>query len=133
MEQSGVTGTLGSRVVTLALRYQGAPYQYGGTSPSGFDCSGFIQYVMSEAGVAVPRTTYQQINAGVQVAQANLQPGDLVFFACGGSPASHAGIYIGNGQFIHADQTRGIFIDDLNLDCWASVYQTAVRVQVQVQ
>ena len=129
MKQSGVSAMLGSRVVTLALRYQGVPYQYGGTSPSGFDCSGFIQYVMSEAGVEVPRTTYQQINAGVQVGRANLQPGDLVFFACGGSPTSHAGLYIGNGKFIHADPKRGIFIDDLNGDYWASVYQTAVRVQ----
>jgi len=127
-KQAGLTRTQAGSVVAAALQYQGSPYRYGGTSPQGFDCSGFIQYVMKQAGQDLPRTTFSQINAGVRIAKDSLRPGDLVFFAPGGRATGHVGIYIGNGQFIHADQTRGITISELNSGYWAGVYQAAVRV-----
>lgn len=127
-QSAGVTATRGNRIATHALRYQGVTYVYGGETPQGFDCSGFIQYVMREAGLDVPRTTYAQYEAGAQVAKQNLQPGDLVFFACGGAATSHAGIYLGNGKFVHADGTDGVTVDDLNSGYWAGVYQAGVRV-----
>lgn len=125
MQGSGANATAMGKAITVALRYQGAPYQFGGTTPNGFDCSGFIQYVMNQAGVAVPRTTYQQFAAGGQVAKSQLQAGDLVFFL----GTSHSGIYIGNGQFIHADQTTGITVDNLNEGYWAGVYEAGVRIR----
>lgn len=127
-QSAGVTATLGNKAATHGLRYQGVPYVYGGETPQGFDCSGFIQYVMREVGVNVPRTTYAQYGAGAQVAKQNLQPGDLVFFAAGGAATSHAGIYLGNGKFVHADATDGVTVDDLNSGYWAGMYQAGVRV-----
>jgi peptidoglycan DL-endopeptidase CwlO len=128
IKSSGTSSTLGNRAVTIALQYEGVPYRYGGTTPSGFDCSGFIQYVMKQAGIDLPRTTYQQISAGTPVSQANLRPGDIVFFSCGGQATSHSGMYVGNGKFIHADLNRGVTVADLNSSYWAGVYQAAVRV-----
>ena len=126
---SGATATQSNKIATLATKYTGVPYQYGGTTPQAFDCSGFIQYVYREAGIEIPRTTYQQFAAGTQIGKGSLQAGDLVFFACGGSPTSHAGIYLGNSKFIHADQTQGISVSDLNSGYWAGVYQAAVRIR----
>ncbi|MGZ4134136.1 MAG: C40 family peptidase [Tumebacillaceae bacterium] len=128
MQSTGVSATLGNRAVTIALQYQGVAYRYGGTTPSGFDCSGFIQYVMKQMGVSVPRTTYQQIAAGTPVAKENLRPGDVIFFSCGGQATSHSGMYVGNGKFIHADLNRGVTVADLNSSYWSGVYQAAVRV-----
>jgi cell wall-associated NlpC family hydrolase len=125
---SGATATKGGKAVSIAMQYQGVPYKYGGASPQGFDCSGFIQFVYGQLGIALPRTTYAQFGAGVQVAQSDLQPGDLIFFSCNGRATSHAGIYIGNGQFIHADADRGIMVASLSNPYWAGVYQAAVRV-----
>jgi cell wall-associated NlpC family hydrolase len=76
----------------------GRPYVYGGESPSGFDCSGLVQYAYRAAGVTLPRTTGAQMSAGTPVSEANLQVGDLVFFYGG----SHVGIYAGNGEVVHA-------------------------------
>lgn len=87
-------------VVGYAMQFQGVPYVWGGTSPSGFDCSGFVQYVYrNAAGIELPRDTYGQIGAGSRVSQDQLQPGDLVF-----PDAGHVGIYIGGGQMIHASK-----------------------------
>lgn len=87
-------------VISYARQYLGTPYVYGGTSPSGFDCSGFVQYVYKNAaGISLPRTTYDQIGVGSRVSQDQLQPGDLVFPDTG-----HVGIYIGGGQMIHASK-----------------------------
>lgn len=129
IQQSGATATQAGRLTRAAMQYRGAPYVYGGTDPSGFDCSGFIQYVYQQCGITLPRTTYQQAAAGVPVTRSALQPGDLVFFSCGGQAMSHAGIYLGDGTFIHADQTHGIAVDELDGSYWSSVYQTGVRVR----
>lgn len=94
----------GNSIVDYAYKFLGIPYVWGGTSPSGFDCSGFTQYVLKNAaGVSLPRTTYDQINIGTPVAYSDLQPGDLVFPHTG-----HVGIYVGNGQMIHAPSTGDV-------------------------
>ncbi|MEV6191750.1 NlpC/P60 family protein [Streptomyces sp. NPDC051920] len=85
--------------VAYAYSKLGSPYVWGATGPNAFDCSGLAQAAYRSAGVSLPRTTYSQINAGTRVGRAELQPGDLVFFYAG---ITHVGIYIGNGQMIHA-------------------------------
>lgn len=120
----------GEAIVAKAKQYIGVPYVWGGTSPSGFDCSGFVQYVMKACGYSINRTASAQLNNGTPVAYADLQPGDLVFFERTyntSSPASHVGIYIGNGQFIHAS-TGGVCISNLSANYYASRYTTARRV-----
>ncbi|WP_328915608.1 MULTISPECIES: C40 family peptidase [unclassified Streptomyces] len=88
-----------AQAVAFAYRALGSPYVWGATGPGAFDCSGLTQAAWRSAGVSLPRTTYTQINAGTRVAQSQLRPGDLVFFYSG---VSHVGLYIGNGQMIHA-------------------------------
>ena len=83
-------------LVSYACQFQGVPYVWGGTSPSGWDCSGFVQYVYRQYGVNLPRTSYDQGGCGSAVSYGSEQPGDLV---CWGG---HVGIYIGDGQVIHA-------------------------------
>ncbi len=91
-------------VIAYASKFLGTPYLWGGTTPAGFDCSGFTQYVYRHFGVSLGRTTKNQIKDGVAVSRDKLQPGDLVFYGQNGIP-SHMGIYIGNGKYIHAPQT----------------------------
>ena len=91
-------------VVGVAMRYLGVPYVWGGASPGGFDCSGFVMYVYGQMGVSLPHYTGAQWNVGVPVARGDLQPGDLVFF----DGLGHVGIYIGGGQFIHAPHTGDV-------------------------
>jgi len=107
-----------SEVVDLAMQYLGYPYCYGGSSPSGFDCSGFVRYVYSQFGCSLNRTASAQMSNGTSVSMSELQPGDLVFFlksGSGASRASHVGIYIGGGQFIHAStSSTGVIISDMD-------------------
>jgi hypothetical protein len=94
----------GKHIVLYAKMFLGTPYLYGGTSPStGFDCSGFTQYVYNHYHISIPRTTSTQITAGTAVSQSNLKQGDLVFPSSG-----HVGIYVGNGQIIHSPQTGDV-------------------------
>ncbi|GAA1423917.1 C40 family peptidase [Streptomyces thermospinosisporus] len=88
-----------AQAVSYAYQKLGTPYVWGATGPDAFDCSGLIQAAYRSAGVSLPRTTYAQINAGRRIARSELLPGDLVFFYSG---ISHVGIYVGNGQMIHA-------------------------------
>ena len=85
--------------VAFARAQLGKPYLWGGTGPAGFDCSGLVQAAWAAAGVALPRTTYSQINAGTRVARTGLLPGDLVFYHAG---ISHVGLYVGDGRIVHA-------------------------------
>ena len=91
-------------VVGIAMRYLGTPYVYGGASPSGFDCSGFVMYVYAQVGVSLPHNAAAQYGYGMPVSRDQLQPGDLVFF----NGLGHDGIYIGGGQFIHSPHTGDV-------------------------
>ncbi len=102
-------GPTGSQVVSAAVQYAGTPYVWGGTTPAGFDCSGFTQYVYAQLGVQLPRTSEEQATSGTAVASlSDAQPGDLVFFAGSDGSANepgHVGIYVGNGDMIDAPYT----------------------------
>ncbi|SDQ36074.1 C40 family peptidase [Quadrisphaera sp. DSM 44207] len=90
-----------SSVLSVAAQYVGTPYVYGGTTPSGFDCSGYVQYVFKQVGVSLPRTANQQLGATQRISAGEAQPGDLVFFTSGGR-AYHVGIYAGDGKMYDA-------------------------------
>jgi cell wall-associated NlpC family hydrolase len=116
-----------SGVVGVAMQYLGTPYVWGGASPSGFDCSGFVMYVFAQVGVSLPHYTVAQYNypSAVSVPKSELQPGDLVFFAGLG----HVGIYVGGGQFIHAPHTGDVVrIDSLSGGWYSSEYDGAKRI-----
>ena len=98
-----------SAVVDSARKYLGTPYVWGGTSPSGFDCSGFTQYVLAQNGKSIPRTSQEQFASGQAVDKSQLQAGDLVFYDwSGGTEATHVGIYEGNGKMIHAPHSGDV-------------------------
>lgn len=94
-----------SEVVPIALSKLGSPYRWAASGPDAFDCSGFTMWVYSKVGVALPHSSRAQISVGERVSRDNLKPGDLVFF---GSPIHHVGIYIGNGNFVHAPSTGDV-------------------------
>ena len=119
----------GQAIVNTAMKYLGVPYVWGGTSPGGFDCSGLVQYVCNANGISVSRVAADQRNNGTYVSRENLQPGDLVFFARSGQGIHHVGIYIGNGNMIHAPQTGDVVkISSINTEYRISQYAGAVRV-----
>lgn len=119
----------GRGIINLAQQFLGVPYVWGGSSPNGFDCSGFVQYVYAQRGIHLPRTADIQITAGRPVAKSELQPGDLVFFASDYVNISHVGIYVGNGQMIHASSGEGmIAYDSLYRDYRVTHYVGACRV-----
>ena len=94
--------------VQTALDFLGTPYRNGGTDPSGFDCSGFVQYVFARHGMAVPREVRAQYQAGREIDLKDAQPGDLIFFETVSRGASHVGMVVGDGRFVHAPSSRGV-------------------------
>lgn len=116
-----------STLVGNALSLTGVPYVFGGTSKSGFDCSGYTQYVFKGSGVSLPRTSSAQFNVGTEVKKDQLQAGDLVFFTTYSKGPSHVGIYIGSGKFVHASNS-GVRTTSLNDSYYASRYVGARRV-----
>lgn len=118
-------------LVLNALSFMGVPYTWGGSSPeTGFDCSGFVQYVFRQAaGLVLPRSSFDQIRQGTSVARDDLQPGDLVFFNTMRATASHVGIYIGENRFIHAPRRgKTVEIVEFNNSYWQARYDGARRL-----
>jgi len=112
-------------VVGIAMQYLGVPYVWGGSSPGGFDCSGFVMYVYAQVGVSLPHYTGAQWAMGVPVSESDLQPGDLVFF----DGLGHVGIYIGGGEFIHSPHTGDVVkIDSLSEAWYSATYDGARRI-----
>lgn len=128
---SGSSSTsAGEKIVSYAKKYLGYRYVYGGSSPStGFDCSGFVQYVFKQCGYSVGRTSTQQNSNGTCIGnRSNLKTGDIVLFGSGGS-FTHSGIYIGNGQFIHASNaSTGVIISSLSESYYSARFVCGRRV-----
>ena len=127
-EVSRGSSALGRRIVASSMQYLGVPYVFGGTTPNGFDCSGYVRYVFANAGIYLPRTADAQYECGYPVSPAELVPGDLVFFSTYEAGASHVGIYLGDGNFINASSSRGVSIASLYSSYWGSCYIGARRV-----
>lgn len=126
-EEAPAPSGKGSTVVETAKKYIGSKYVYGGSSPSGFDCSGFTSYVYKQHGITLNRTAAGQYSNGVAVDRSNLQPGDLVMF--GKSGINHVGIYIGGGMIVHAaNPSRGVTTDTINSGYYNNNYVGARRV-----
>jgi cell wall-associated NlpC family hydrolase len=135
-----VTGTPSSlasidpAVISLALSLQGTPYRNGGSDPSGFDCSGFVQWVFAQQGLALPREVRQQYLVGSEIESDEVRPGDLVFFETVSSGASHVGIALGGGEFVHAPSSRGVVrIERYTSSYWAPRWVGARRMAVTIE
>lgn len=128
----GSMTALQSQIVAYAHTFLGLPYVYGGNGPNSFDCSGLTKYIYKHFGYNINRTATQQLKNGITVSKENLQPGDLVFFnseGTGVNRATHVGIYIGNGEFLHASNKRlGVTITSLSDPYRLRTYTTARRI-----
>ena len=120
------TSKMANALTKSALRFLGVPYSFGGTSSSGFDCSGFVQHVFAMLGIALPRTADAQYDVGHR-AVGGAHPGDLVFFDTYGG-VSHVGIYLGGGKFVHASSSHGVMVSRLSESYWATRYVGAKRL-----
>jgi cell wall-associated NlpC family hydrolase len=114
-------------VINIANKYIGTPYKFGGTTPKGFDCSGFVGYSYKKTGKNLPRTTGDMYKKGKKVAKKSLKKGDLVFFTTYKKGASHVGIYIGGNKFIHSS-SKGVKVDKLSNTYWKANYYGAKRL-----
>ena len=125
-----------AELVLGAIGLIGTPYRHGGERPdSGFDCSGLVRYVARDAlGVELPRQAEAISRVGVEVGPRQLRPGDLVFFNTLGRPYSHVGLYVGDGQFVHAPARRGrVRLERLTLPYWAARYDGARRLDPLIE
>ncbi|MEH7125939.1 LysM peptidoglycan-binding domain-containing protein [Bacillus sp. JJ1773] len=107
-------------LIAEAKKYIGVPYVWGGSSPAGFDCSGYLNYVFNHAGISIPRTVLTIWNATKSVSSPDI--GDIVFFNTSSAGPSHAGIYLGNNKFIHSGSSTGVTISDMTLTYWKTRY-----------
>lgn len=123
------SSSLSAQIVDYAKSLLGSRYVYGGTTTSGFDCSGFVQYVYKNFGISLNRSSRDQYSNGVAVSKSNLQAGDVLFFSSTGGSITHVGLYIGNDQFIHASTpSTGVIISSLNQAYYTSGYVGARRM-----
>jgi cell wall-associated NlpC family hydrolase len=121
-------GTKGTEIIKNAQKYMGVPYVWGGDTPTGWDCSGYTQYVMKESGITIPRTAAEQYATGSAVNKNDLKIGDLVFFTTYKAGASHVGFYMGDGKFIHASSVaKQVTINSLSEDYYTQHYIGARR------
>ncbi len=121
--------SLANAIISDAKTHLGTPYVWGGTTPSGFDCSGLVRYVFMQNGITLPRTTTEQYTVGNYVSKSDLKPGDLVFLQnTYREGISHVGIYIGDGQMIHASSSKGVVISNLSSSYYVKHYYGARRV-----
>ncbi|GEN30564.1 cell wall-associated NlpC family hydrolase [Cerasibacillus quisquiliarum] len=120
------TQSRSTKIIQTAQLYIGTPYEWGGTTPNGFDCSGFLQFVYQTENIQIPRTVSEIWNFAEPISAPSI--GDLVFFETYKPGPSHAGIYLGNGRFIHAGSSRGVEISDINLDYWQNRFLGAKRI-----
>ena len=128
--KSGITHVKGQDIVKQAAKFKGVPYKFGGVTPKGFDCSGYVQYVFKNCRATLPRLADEQVLEGVFVTQKQLKPGDLVFFTTYAPGASHVGIYAGKGQFWNASSSKGVMLCSLSDSYWKPRYYGARRVLV---
>lgn len=120
--------SIGQQIATYAQSFVGYPYVYGGSSPSGFDCSGFMQYLFAHFGYSINRTATDQLANGYKVSRENMKPGDIIYFGYG-NEASHVGMYIGNDQFVHAENpSTGVVITNLSTTYYSSRFLCAHRI-----
>lgn len=121
-----------AKLLEDAKYYKGGKYVWGGTTPKGFDCSGYVQYLYKKQNISLPRTAYSQSKIGKTVALNQIKKGDLLFFLTDrsrGLPITHVGIYIGDGKFIHAaDRRRGIVISPITHGSYRQAFVVAKRV-----
>ncbi|WP_246362958.1 C40 family peptidase [Paenibacillus alba] len=117
--------SLTDQIVQTANAYMGVPYAWGGTTPRGFDCSGFVRYVFETKGIDLPRTS-AEMHSSLSNSVTDLKVGDLVFFAA--KTVNHVGIYLGNDQFISATTSRGVTVESLSSSYWSARYVGAKRV-----
>lgn len=129
-QKEGIQRVQGKDIVSRAAKYKGVPYVFGGTTPKGFDCSGYVQYVFRDCKATLPRLADEQALKGVFVTQRQLRPGDLVFFTTYLPGASHVGIYAGSGQFWSASSSKGVILSSLKDEYWKTRYYGARRVLV---
>lgn len=127
---SSAVATSSSRqaILNYAAKFLGTPYVYGGSTPSGFDCSGFTSYVFNNNSFSIPRVAQSQFDATARVSMSDLLPGDLVFFGGSTSSISHVGIYTGNSQFIHSPHTGDVVKYDSLSGYYATRFQGGGRV-----
>jgi len=124
------TRSRAGEIVTAALALRGAPYRNGGTTPDGFDCSGFTQYVFARNGLELPRDVHDQFLRGAPVDEASLVAGDLVFFTTTGPGPTHVGIAIDAEQFVHAPSSTGVVrVERLSSSYWSKRYLGARRLE----
>lgn len=127
--KSASGSSIRSSIVVEAKKYLGTPYVWGGSTPSGFDCSGFVQFVFLRKGITLPRTTLQQVQEGTYIGKKDLKPGDVVFLQnTYREGVSHVGIYIGDNKMIHASSSKGVTVSDLLSSYYLEHFHSARRI-----
>jgi len=122
--------TPGAMALASALGFQGVPYRSGGSNPTGFDCSGLVQYVFAQHGIAMPRDVRRQYQVGYEINTEEVRPGDLLFFKTASDGASHVAIAIDGMRFVHAPNSRGVVrVDRLSTPYWSTRLLGARRIE----